>query len=350
MKKQHRLSDYFNLRPGFILLVTIVLFFAASIVLFTLYLLIDRGVLTAEIISGSGVWIIILFVLASVAIGTAITAIFGRLFFRKVESVIDGFEALSDGNYKVRLDLGNSGSEKELSDKFNSLAAQLENTTILRSDFINNFSHEFKTPIVSMKGLLDLLKKNDLSATKRKQYLNIIGDELDRLSIMATNVLNLTKIENESVLTGVTEFNLSEQIRKCILLYEKRWEKKNIGFNLDFDEFNIWANEDLIKEIWINLIDNAIKFSPENGVITVEIARKGNYIETSFTNFGEKIAEEDIGKIFNKFFSKNSVTNGKGNGIGLSIVKHAVDLHKGTVNVVSDDEKTTFTVVLPVKQ
>ena len=199
-----------------------------------------------------------------------------------------------------------------------------------------------------MKGLLDLLKCSDVSATKRKQYLNIIEDELDRLSIMATNVLKLTKIENENVLTNVTKYNLSEQVRECILLFEKRWEKKNIDFSLEFDEFTISANEDLLKEVWINLIDNAIKFSPDNGVIGVDIVKKGNYLEVSVSNGGEKIEEGDLDKIFNKFYSKTTVSKGEGNGIGLSIVKHIVDLHKGTITVVSNSEKTTFTVVLPV--
>lgn len=338
-----------NLRLVFILVGAGILLIAASAVLFTLYLLIDQGVIQLEDIRGGGVWIIILFVFASVVIGTIGTAIFGKLFFRDIDSIIGGLSALSEGDYSVRVNLGKSGSKKELSDKFNSLAEQLENTTILRADFINNFSHEFKTPIVSMKGLLDLLKRSDLSATKRKQYLNIIEDELDRLSIMATNILKLSKIENENLLTNVTKYNLSEQLRECILLFEKRWEKKNLGLSLEFDEFFISANEDLLKEVWINLIDNAIKFSPDNGVIGVDIAKKGNYLEVSVTNGGDRIEEGDLDKLFNKFFSKTTVSKAGGNGIGLYIVKHIVDLHKGTITVMSDAEKTTFTVVLPIE-
>ena len=337
-----------NYRLIFIGVVAAILLVAASIVLFTLYLFLTYGVISEEDIVGRGVWIIILFVVASVIIGSALNAIFGRLLFGPLYEIIGGLEKLADGDYRVRLDKKKFATQKELSEKFNSLAVQLENTTILRSDFINNFSHEFKTPIVSMKGLLSLLKRSDLSPTKRRQYLSIIEEELDRLSTMSTNVLNLTKIESESILTDVTSFNLSEQIRTCILLLEKKWSKKEIVFGLDFGEVGIEANEDLLKEVWINLLDNAIKFSYSGGRIDIDVKREEDKVVVSIENGGETIGEGEIDKIFNKFY-RSGAAGKEGNGIGLPIVKHIVDLHGGSIGVKSD-ERTIFTVTLPAEQ
>ncbi|MBP5372877.1 MAG: HAMP domain-containing histidine kinase [Clostridia bacterium] len=341
-EKKRKLS--LSYRLIFIIVVAAILLLAASAALFALYLLINAGVLTSEDIAGRGVWIIILFVVASVIIGSIANVIVSRVLFKPFYTLIDGMEKLAGGDYSVRINVGGSGTQKELSEKFNSLAVQLENTTILRSDFINNFSHEFKTPIVSMKGLLDLLKRSDLSPTKRKQYLSVIEEELDRLVTMSTNVLNLTKIENENILTNVSRYNLSEQIRTCILLLEKKWSQKEIVFGLEFDEIYIDANEDLLKEVWINLLDNAIKFSFSGGRVGVEINDGEEALTVSISNGGAKIANEDIDKIFNKFY--RAAEGGKeGNGIGLPIVKHIVELHGGKVFVTSGD-LTVFTVVL----
>lgn len=345
-EKKRKLS--LSYRLIFIIVVAAILLLAASAALFALYLLINAGVLTSEDIAGRGVWIIVLFVVASVIIGSVANVIISRILFRPFYALIDGMEKLSGGDYSVRVNLGGSGTQKEISDKFNSLAVQLENTTILRSDFINNFSHEFKTPIVSMKGLLALLKRSDLSPTKRKQYLSIIEEELERLVTMSTNVLNLTKIENENILTNVTRYNLSEQIRTCILLLEKKWGQKEIVFELEFGEFYIEANEDLLKEVWINLLDNAIKFSYSGGKVGVDVNENEDLVTVSIRNGGAKIAEEDLDKIFNKFY-RAAEAGKEGNGIGLPIVKHIVELHGGKVYAKSG-ETTEFIVELNKKK
>ena len=116
------------------------------------------------------------------------------------------------------------------------MAEELENTKVLRGDFINNFSHEFKTPIVSIAGFAKLLKRGNLTGQQKKEYLDIIEEEALRLSAMATNVMNMTKVENQTILTDISEYNLSEQLRSCILLLERDWERKDLELQLDFGE------------------------------------------------------------------------------------------------------------------
>ena len=225
-----------RLRGIFIISFITVLLFIVAITLVGLYFFLNSDIVTYEDIIKDGFWIIAVFILAGVLIGTIITAGISRLVLRPSWELLTGVRRLSQGDFSVRIDLGGAYEMKELASNFNNLAQELENTEILRSDFINNFSHEFKTPIVSVKGLVELLKKSSLSEEKRLAYLHIIEEELDRVSDMATNILNLSKIENQTILTDVTKFNLSEQIRTCILLLEKKCYKKYIYLKIYFNE------------------------------------------------------------------------------------------------------------------
>jgi signal transduction histidine kinase len=227
------------------------------------------------------------------------------------------------------------------------MAQELDSTEMLRSDFINNFSHEFKTPIVSIVGFAKLLKRGNLTESQKKEYIDIIEEESLRLSAMATNVLNLTKFENQSILSNVTEFNLSEQLRNSILELEGKWTKKHIEFNIDFDEHRIMGNKDMLKQVWLNLIDNAVKFSPEYGTVEVSVADMDKTLSVSVLNYGVEIPIEQREKIFKKFYQADESHTSEGNGIGLAIVKNVTDLHGGTVMVDSENETTKFTVELP---
>lgn len=168
-----------------------------------------------------------------------------------------------------------------------------------------------------------------------------------RLSCMATNVLNLSRIETQTILTGVTKYDLSEQIRGAILLLEDKWTRKNIDIEPDFDEHMICANEELLKEVWINLMDNAIKFTPEGGVVMLRMAEKDGWIRVSVRNTGSEIPVEKQAKIFDRFYQADESHGTDGNGIGLTVVKKIVDLHGGTVTVTSANGITDFTVTLP---
>ena len=335
-----------RLRRIFILSFITVLLFIVIVTLVGLYFFLNSDAITYEDVIKDGFWIIAVFILAGVLIGTVITAGISRLVLKPSWELLTGVRRLAQGDFSARMDLGGAYEMKELASNFNDLAQELENTEILRSDFINNFSHEFKTPIVSVKGLVELLKKSSLPEKKRAEYLHIIEEELDRVSDMATNILNLSKIENQTILTDVTEFNLSEQIRTCILLLEKKWSKKDIEFKLDFKEYRCRGNEDMLKQVWLNLLDNAIKFSFDKCTISADIEETEDHISVKISDNGETIPKEEFGNIFNKFYQKDKKALSEGNGIGLSIVSHIVKLHQGAVDVESKDNLTTFTVTL----
>jgi len=350
-ERQHRLALTL-LFTGLVLCFMLLTLLVVSI---SIYILVQMKILTGPNHSvPSAARIIIIFAVSALVTGAGMTFFFGKIPMRPINHLINQMNRLAAGDYRARI-RRNALLEKhptiaELTDSFNRMAEELQSTEMLRSDFINNFSHEFKTPIVSIAGFAKLLRKGNLPEETKEEYLHIIEEESLRLSQMATNVLNLTRVENQTILSDVTEYNLSEQIRSCILLLSGKWEQKNLDFSLDFDEYSILANEELLRQVWINLIGNAVKFTPAGGMIEIRITEREELIAVSVMNTGSEIAPEHQKKIFNKFYQADESHATEGNGIGLAIVKRVTELHEGSITVHSEYGTTTFTVFLPNAQ
>lgn len=297
--------------------------------------------------------VLLLVVVSSVIMGSGAALLLSKFPLTPINKLVNAMNRLATGDYNVRLEFKgpfyNNSTFREISGSFNRMAEELENTELLRSDFINNFSHEFKTPIVSITGFAKLLRRANLSDEERAQYLGVIESESLRLSQMATNVLNLTKVENQSILGDTNTYNLSEQLRSSLLVLEPKWTAKNIEIAPDFAEHDIEAAEELLKEVWINLIDNAIKFSPEGGAVSIGIKESESSIAVSVSNLGEAIPEDKRERIFGKFYQADESHSGQGNGVGLAIVKRVVELHGGDVRVLCSGGINTFVVTLPKK-
>ncbi len=327
---------------------------AFSLAILTALILIEAGAFLDTELLVDALLLLVIFMGVSAIVAFGLVMLFGKIPLKPVNQLINEMNRLASGDFRARLHFGKTLSKhktfKEIEESFNELAEELENTEMLRGDFVNNFSHEFKTPIVSISGLAKLVNKGNLTPEQKKAYLEAIEEESLRLANMATNVLNLTKVENQTILTGTKKINLSEQIRTCVLLLENQWTKKNIDLSLDFDEYEIEANEELLKQIWINLLDNAIKFSPEGEVVSVEIEQSDKLVCVSIKNAGKTIPTESQDKIFNKFYQADESHATKGNGVGLAIVKKITELHEGRVSVKSQNGETVFTVKLPKKQ
>jgi signal transduction histidine kinase len=281
-----------------------------------------------------------------VIIGTLLSWFAGRYVLRPFDALLKGMSALSDGKYEIRL-RERRGIYHRAYRAFNNLAGELEKVQILRSDFVNNFSHEFKTPLVSMQGLLSLMKSRRLPEAKQQEYLSVIEEELKRLSMMTTNVLHMTRLDAQNILTDVVTYNLSEQLRTCLLMLEKRWEDKSLSLSVSDEEIMLFANEDLMKQVLLNLLDNAIKYSPIGGALSISCARKERDVVIRILNEGPEIPEEEREKIFTKFYQSDSVGEKMGNGIGLSVVKRIIALHSGSIRSLREGDFTVFEITLP---
>lgn len=352
MKKEEK-KKRFSLTLLLALLVFLIEILAILIAVGLIVLLMQTGIIeefSEDMLSPSDA--LLLMSAISLIVGVILTGFASKLYLQPVNRFIDQINRLAAGDFKARIQFGKPiaayATFQEIETSFNKMAQELESTEMLRSDFINNFSHEFKTPIVSITGFAKLLKRGNLSPEQQREYLDIIEMESLRLAAMATNVLDMTKVENQTILTDVAHFNLSEQLRSCILmLLEGKWKTKEIDFSVEFDEHMIMGDQELLQHVWINLLDNAIKFSPENGTVAVMIREQPDMLEVTISNQGPQIPKEKLGRIFDKFYQGDESHSTEGNGIGLALVKQIVQLHKGKVSVVSEDDITAFTVTLP---
>ena len=352
MKKGIR-SHRFRILVTFSMIIFLAIFAHTLVTGITMWVLIKVGALS---ISGTTSMsylarFSILSLLVSLPVGILISIAVSQMPMKPVRDLINCMNALASGDYKTRFNVGPISRKYpplvKISDSFNKMAQELQNTEMLRSDFINNFSHEFKTPIVSIAGFAKLLRRGNLTTQQQKEYMEVIEQESMRLSYMATNVLNLTRVENQNILTDLTEFNLSEQIRSCILLLENKWSAKDLDLMLNFGEYTITANEELLKQVWINLLDNAFKFSPRYQTVEIQIKDLEDRLSVSIMNSGSDIPQEKQKLIFHKFYQADESHSTQGNGVGLAIVKRVTELHGGTVRVDSANHVTTFTVELP---
>lgn len=292
-------------------------------------------------------WQLISLAFLAVVIGAAVAAAFSRIPLKPLRKIAEAADRLAAGDFSARINLKMGGELQELNTSFNNMANELEQSQMLRSDFINNFSHEFKTPITSIRGFAKMIREHNLSREETDEYLDIIITESDRLVDLSANVLNLSKVENQTILTNTAEFNLSEQMRRVIVLLENRWEEKNLFINLNCSEVYINGNEEMLKQVWINLIDNAIKFADKDSEINITILQGAKFVSVTVSDRGEVIAPEVLGRIFDKFYQGDTSHGVKGNGLGLAVAAKIVDLHKGSISVIrSDEEQTAFEVRL----
>lgn len=337
--KKIKLVLLFTLIVFIIMLVTMLL---SSICLLLLFRI---GILHA---GGHSFLPFFVFILISLLLGSLIAAGFSRRPLHPFRVLADASDQIATGNYSVRIDLKGPEEFERLTQSFNHMAEELGSVEMLRSDFVNNFSHEFKTPIVSLRGFAKMLKREDLTAEERNEYLDIIIEESERLTSMATNALNLTKLEQQVILTDETRFNVSEQIRIAITMMDNKWKDKNVSFSFDSNEIYIIGNEETLKQVWLNLLDNAVKFSDPGGTVAMTLNQNRNTVTFCITNNGHTIPEKDVPKLFEKFYQGDSSRTTAGNGLGLAICKRIIELHGGSICLANNaDSQTTFCVTLP---
>jgi len=276
----------------------------------------------------------------------------GRSKLRPMNDLVHAMHAVSQGDFSVRVDAENvPGDMGELASSFNDMATELGSLELFRKDFINNFSHEFKTPIVSIRGFAKQLERNDLTDEQRREYLDIIVSESDRLANMASNVLLLSKLENQTIVTDKASYALDEQLRRAILLLEKQWTEKSLEPDVELEEITFFGNEEMMNHVWVNLLGNAIKFSPEGAPLTVRLRRQGGEAVCEIRDAGPGMDEATRQRVFEKFYQGDTAHATEGNGLGLSLVKRIVDLCQGSVTVTSaPGHGSTFTVRLPLEE
>lgn len=316
---------------------------------FGIRLMIDLGVWTQFHITGWS-FLIALFGV-SLILGTLIAIFIFRFALRPIMDLSRAMQRVAEGDYSVRLERRRNGvgDLASLYHNFNYMTQELASTEMLHSDFISNVSHEFKTPLSAITGYATLLQDDTLTEEERNEYIDTIIQSSKELSRMTGSILELSRLENQSIITDRESFRVDEQIRQCILRLEPQWSAKNLIIEPELDSITWYGNQELTSHIWNNLLDNAIKFTPQGGEIVITAHTDDQSLIVTVQDSGMGMTPEVQKHIFDKFYQGDTSHATEGNGLGLALVQRILELSDGTITVRSTPgEGSSFIVTLPV--
>ena len=263
---------------------------------------------------------------------------------------------VAEGNFKVNIKRRDTtkceyeyiNEVDELAKNVNKMVAELDGMDYMRKDFMSNVSHEIKTPIAAITGFTEILLDGSIDESERQEYLEVINKESMRISRLCENMLHMSRLDSQVIVTNLQKIRLDEQLRKCIILLSEKWSDKEIDFSIDLEKVSILSDYDMLQQVWINLIDNAIKYSRENCKIDISVKRLNDKsVKVSISDNGIGIEEGKLHRIFDKFYQCEESHKKSGSGLGLSISKRIVELLNGTIECKSKkDSGTTFEVTL----
>lgn len=329
------------------LLYTAIGYIVATVIIFGMLLLGLTGVIGFTSIGG------VFLVIAGIVCGIAVTATFMFISMKRERKLIsdidDVLDKISYGDFTIQIPLThNDINADNLITKLNAAISELNSVAILKNDFIRNFSHEFKTPIASIKGFSEILSKNkSLSEEEREKYYKIINEESTRLSNLANMTLMLGKFDAQSIIVDKENFYIDEQIEECALQLYAEVERKKLNIQIELEHIQVYASKELLKELWLNLFSNAVKYTEQEGNISIVYSQTPNEYIISFIDNGIGISEEAQKHIFDAYYQENTARGSRGIGLGLSICKRITDLHGWKLTVDSIKGKgSKFSVLI----
>lgn len=290
---------------------------------------------------------VLIFVLLS---GSVIILFISRYFVRSIQQITRAAEQLTYGDFEVNLKTEREDELGQLMEQFNQMAQALKNVDEMRKTFVSNVSHEIQSPLTSIKGYTRAIKDGVVSVDQQDKYLGIIYDEADRLSRLSEHLLKMTKLDQDAYPINKQPYRLDEQIRRIVLKTEPQWQEKHILVELNLEPLTLALDEDLMEQVWLNLIVNAIRYNKPGGSIYINHYQEESNHVFRINDTGIGIPDEEIPFVFDRFYKVDSSRTGvdSGSGLGLSIVKRIVMLHEGRTDCISQEGVgTTFFVRLP---
>lgn len=341
-----------KLRRKLILIFFFLVFFS-SVASVTIFWMIENNIFFRKkdisyLIFGFALKDLILMLLA-IVLGIIFALVFSKRTASPISTLSDAATQIASGNLDIHVEeSGRKDEIGELEKQFNLMIRQLQSNEYLKKDFISNVSHEFKTPLSVINGYAELLTEDSLSDSERKEYASLIVAESRRLTTLTGNILCLSKLNRDEFPSVRQTFSLDEQLRQCILLLEPKWSEKKLELNLNLVPFRYSGNEDLFSEVWINLLDNAIKFSSVGGKLSVQMdVSDSAHCTVSIRDSGCGMDSTTQQRIFEQFYQGDSSHKKEGSGLGLAIVAKVLELHGAKIDVQSKkDSGSCFRIVL----
>lgn len=342
MKKKNEKFSKLFLRNTLVifacLLVCITILFVFTLISYKLGFLSEK--------QGGPLGVVFIIFLVSLLIGAVISVFGAKKLTKPIKELENATNEITKGNFDIQVARAKNPELENLIDNFNKMARELKNNETLKSDFISNVSHEFKTPLAIIKSTSQALQEDNLDKQTKEEYQEILNKNISKLTNLTSNILCLSKIENQEIVPNKTEFLLDEQIRYCILSLEPEWQKKNIEFDLKLPKTTFYGSQELLSQVWQNIIGNAIKFSHENGKISISLTSNEDIIVRISDN-GIGMNEETQKRIFDKFYQGDTSHSKDGNGLGLVLVSRILKISNGEITVKSKENKgTTFVITL----
>lgn len=285
----------------------------------------------------------------TMGLGGTILYLHGDSFAEPIQKVSNAAQKVADGDFTVQIpessDPVTVTEYEDLQKNFNKMTEQLNGMDYMRKDFMSNVSHEFKTPIAAISGFCELLEDDNVSPEEQKEYLGIIKEESERLSHLCGNMLRMSRLDNTTILTRKEPVQVDEQLRRAVILLDEKYPDRAEDIEVELEPMTLETDPDLLEQIWINLLDNAVKYSNPGDAIRVISRTEGPILVISISDDGVGISPEKREHIFDKFYQGDASHKKEGNGLGLSIVKRIVELLHGSISCESEEGKgTTFTV------
>ena len=299
----------------------------------------------SEILGRIVLFAVIVTVLAGIAV-----FVFVRQRLKPLKKLETAAATIAEGDFSVQVDEKKGDPElRELSGAFNTMTRKLQGVEAGRREFVANVSHELRSPITSIRGFAEGMADGVIPGEEQPKYLRLVADESKRLSGLIDDLLALSRLEREDAKPDLTVFDVNEMLRRAVICRMNDLDAKKIDVSCEFesDSCPVEADSDRIEQVVINLLDNAIKFTPEGGRISLESAEKNGIAEITVRDSGCGVAPEDREKIFDRFFTADRAhTAGKGTGLGLSICKRIMEMHGQTIRLLDTEEGAAFRFTL----
>jgi signal transduction histidine kinase len=291
---------------------------------------------------------------AAITLAVALFAVYIMTYemTKPLRQMSEATKRYAAGDFSMRVEVSGRNEMAELANAFNSMARDLASLESSRRSFVANVSHELKTPMTSIGGFIDGILDGTIPKEQETQYLRIVSKEIRRLSRIVVSMLNLSKIEAGEVDLSPVKYDIGAQLFETLLPFERTINEKDIqveGFE-DMGVVNVTADRDLIQQVIYNLLDNAVKFTPEGGTIYLHAKQTDKGVRVTIRNSGAGVSNEEISRIFERFYKvdKSRSFDVKGVGLGLYIVKTIINMHDGTIRASSKEgEYTEFSFELP---
>jgi signal transduction histidine kinase len=315
---------------------------------YALFMRPDIKLLFSEIHVLMGWMILIMFVVSVILVLIA-----SKFLVKPITKLTSATKDIQDGKFDIKLDISRQDEIGVLARSFEEMSLRLSQLDQMRTEFVSNVSHDFQSPLLNIQGYAHLLAKENLLPDEKAQYIQVIHQETNRLSLLTKQLLLLTSLEKEDYYFNTAPFNLGNQLKELVQMY--LWQLDEKGITITYNLPNVVCEGDptLLYNVWENLLTNAIKYNKENGEIEIGVHDELHFIKVIIKDTGIGMTAEETERIFDRFYRADPSRSREvdGTGLGLSIVDRIIKLHKGTISINTQPDKgTQFIVTLPRKQ